>query len=365
VRVSTAIATGIGAVVLAMAISILILWIMGYAPVEVFSAAFRKTFLRTRGILENIVMLIPLSLCALAVAFAARAGLWNIGVEGQFYIGASAATGVALACPNLPAPLLLPLMFIAGAVSGGLLCYISVLPRVYFGISEILTTILLNFVVLNFVPYLVYFAWNDPNTAAAQTPPFVEAAKLPIIIQGSRIHLGLVIALLTILGIHYFMKSTVSGYEMRAVGENPKGAEYAGISLQKYFFISMFISGCLAGAAGMLEVSGIVHRLQTNISNDYGFSAFVIAWISRLSVAAILVTGYFFSGLIVAGFKMQMMGFPSSVVYMLKGLILLLVMAAEVLTFYKVSWVKKGAVSFGAEPETSVRKIPEGKGNGI
>ena len=325
---------------------------MGYEPAEVFSTAFRKTFLQSRGIMENIVMLIPISLCALAVAFAAKAGLWNIGVEGQFYIGASAATGVALAFPNWPAALLLPAMFIAGAAAGGLLCYISVLPKVYWGISEILTTILLNFVVLNFVPYLVYFAWNDPNTAAAQTPPFVQAAKLPIIIQDSRIHLGLIIALVTIVGIHYVMKSTIFGYEMRAVGENPKAAEYAGINIKKCIYISMFVSGCLAGAAGMLEVSGIVHRLQTNISNDYGFSAFVIAWISRLSVTAILVTGYFFSGLIVSGFKMQMMGFPSSVVYMLKGLILLLVMAAEVLLFYKISWVRRIGTGTDASTES-------------
>jgi simple sugar transport system permease protein len=348
-----------------MAISILILWIMGYEPVEVFSSAFRKTYLKTRGIHENIVMLIPISLCALAVAFAAKAGLWNIGVEGQFYIGASAATGVALACPNLPAPLLLPFMFIAGAVSGGVLCFISILPRVYWGISEILTTILLNFVVLNFIPYLVYFAWNDPNTAAAQTPPFVQAAKLPIIVQDSRIHLGLIIALLTIAGVQYLMKSTVFGYEMRAVGENPKGAEYAGIDIRKYLFISMFVSGCLAGAAGMLEVSGIVHRLQTNISNDYGFSAFVIAWISRLNVTAILVTGYLFSGLVVSGFKMQMMGFPSSVVYMLKGLILLLVMAAEVLTFYKISWVTTSRTATDTRPGTGAKNRRESEGSGL
>ena len=338
VQLSTALIVGITAVIASLAISTLILWIMGYEPVEVFATAFRKTFFQKRGILESIVMLIPIALCSLAVVVAAKVGLWNIGVEGQFYAGASAATGIALAFPNLPAPLLIPLMIVAAAVAAGILCYLSVLPRVYWGISEILTTILLNSVVIYFVFYLVYYAWNDPTTAAVQTPEFVAAAKLPILIPGSRIHWGIAVAAVVVVAVHYLIKRTVFGYELRAVGENMKGARYAGINIKKYFFGAMFLSGCLAGIAGMLEVSGIVHRLQANISNDYGFSAFVIAFISRLSTSAIIITGFIFSGLIVAGFKMQMMGLPDSVIFMLKGLVLLFVLAGEIFTFYKISW---------------------------
>ena len=340
-QTSTTILVGVSAIILSLAISTVLLYIMGYNAIEVFIETFRKTYFTMDGILENILMLIPLSLCAMSVGVAAKAGLWNIGVEGQFFTGAIAATGIALAFPGLPAPIMIPLMFISGAVAAGILCYVSVLPRVYFGISEILTTILMNSVVLYFVRFLVYDAWKDPGTVAAQTPEIAEAARLPIMIPGSRVHFGLIIAVAVILIVHYFINHTVYGYEMRAVGENGKGAKYAGINIKKYFFISMFISGCLAGVAGMLEVSGVVFRLQPTISSDYGFSAFVIAWVARLGTSSILVISYLFAGLIVAGFMMQMMGFPASVIFMLKGLILILVLGGEILTVYRFSWVKK------------------------
>jgi len=340
-QTSTSILVGIVAIVLALAISTLVLSIMGYKPIEIFAKAFGQTYFTVPGILENLLMLIPLSLCALAVAVAAKAGLWNIGVEGQFFAGAAAAAGVAMAFPNLPAPLLLILMFLAGAVVAGLLAYISVLPRIYLGISEILTTILMNSVVIYFIRYLVFDAWDDPATVAPQTPPFAEAARLPILIADSRVHIGFLIVIGVIILVHYFVNRTVYGYELRAVGENIRGAKYAGINIRKYFFVAMFLSGALAGIAGMMEVSGVVHRLQPTISADYGFSAFVIAWVARLGTGAILIVSYLFAGLLVAGFTMQMMGIPSMVISMLKGLILLLVLAGEVLTVYKFTWTRE------------------------
>ncbi|MGI6628952.1 MAG: ABC transporter permease [Bacillota bacterium] len=342
-QVWTTVLVGVVAITISLIFSTILLQIMGYNAVEVFSESFKKTYFTIPGILENTLMLIPLSLCALSVAVAAKAGLWNIGVDGQFLVGALVATGVALAFPNLPQPFIFILMFSAGMIAAGLLCYISVLPRVYFGISEILTTILMNSVVLYFVRYLVYDAWKDPGTVAAQTPEISAAAKLPILIPGSRVHLGLIVAILVVILIHYFINKTISGYEMRAVGDNARGAKYAGINVKKYFFIAMLLSGCLAGIAGMLEISGVVHRLQPTISADYGFSAFVIAWVARLDTVAILIISYLFAGLVVAGFKMQMMGFPASVTFMLKGLILILVLAGEMLTYYKISWVKKSS----------------------
>jgi simple sugar transport system permease protein len=351
-QASTTILVAIAAILLALLISTIVLSIMGYKPIEIFSTTFSQTYLTVGGIQENLLMLIPLSLCAVAVAVAAKAGLWNIGVEGQFFVGAAAATGVELAFPNLPAPILLIMMFLAATAAAGLICYISTLPRIYFGISEILTTILMNSVVIFFVRYLVNVAWDDPATVAAQTPPFVEAARLPILLPDSRLHIGFLVAIGVIIFVHYFVDRTVYGYEMRAVGENVRGAKYAGINIKKYFFIAMFLSGCLAGAAGMLEVSGVVHRLQPTISADYGFSAFVIAWVARLGTGAILIISYLFAGLLVAGFKMQMMGLPSMVISMLKGLILLLVLAGEILTVYKFSWASKNPPSPRLAEET-------------
>jgi len=346
-QLSTTIAVSVLSIVLAFAISSVVLAIMGYEPLKVFSITFQKTFFQTKGILENIVMLIPLTLCALSVAFAAKCGMWNIGVEGQFFAGAIAATGIAQAFPGLPPYLLIPLMFVAGAVAAGLVCLIAALPRVFWGISEILTTILISNIVTFFVKFLVYDAWHDKGTVAAQTAEFVPAAKLPTLIPNSRIHVGLIIAAAVVVLVYYVLKYTVFGYEMRAVGENPSAARYSGINVRRYILLSMFVSGCLAGIAGMLEVSGIVFRLQPSISADYGFSAFVIAWVARLNVGAIIIIGYLFAGLIVAGFKMQMMGFPPSLTVLFKGLVLLLVLAGELLTFYRIGWTRRRRAAQG------------------
>lgn len=341
VQMSTAICAGILSVLISLLISVIVLQLMHYKPIEVFSKVFGKTYFRLDGILENLLTLIPISLCALSVAVPAKAGFWNIGVEGQFYMGAIGATGIALAFPYLPRSILVPLMLISGIILSGLVGFLSTIPKIKWGISEILTTILSNSIIIFFVKYLVYDAWNDPKSVAAQTPEFVNAAKLPILIQGSRVHYGFILAILMVLGINFILKHTIFGYELRLTGANPRGAEYAGIDSKKYAYLSMVIGAGLAGMAGVLEVSGVVFRLQPTISADYGFSAFVIAWVARLSPIAILFIGYLFSGLLVSGFKMQMMGLPSSIVAMLKGLILLFVLAGELFTFYKFSWVRK------------------------
>ena len=339
-QVSTAIGVGILSVLISLLISIIVLQFMHYNPIEVFSKVFSKTYLRLDGILENLLTLIPISLCSLSIVVPAKAGFWNIGAEGQFYMGAIGATGIALAFPNLPGPLLIPLMLLAGILLSGLIGFICIIPKIKWGISEILTTIFSNFVVIYLVRFLVYDAWKDPKTVAAQTPEFVNAAKLPILITDSRLHYGFILAILVVLGINFILKRTIFGYELRLVGANPKGAEYAGIDTKKYAYFTMIIGAALAGIAGVLEVSGVIFRLQPTISADYGFSAFVIAWVSRLSPIAILFVGYLFCGLLVASFRMQMMGLPSSISVMLKGLILLFVLAGEILNFYKFSWVR-------------------------
>ena len=341
IQLSTAIIVGLISVFISLLASVIVLEIAGYDALQIFMSTFKRVFITPQGIYENLVIFIPMSLCALSVVLAAKVGLWNIGVEGQFFMGAIGATGIGLFFMDLPSYILIPLMILVGAFAGGLLSFVSIIPKVYFGVSEILTTILLNFVVMQLVLYLVTIAWNDKSTVAIQTPPFIEAARLPVLIQGTRVHIGLLIAVMIIIISHYLIKNSVFGFELRAVGENPRGARYAGINLKKYFFLAMFISGCVAGVAGMLEVSGVVHRLQHNISNAYGFSGFVIAWISGLSVPVIIVVSYIFSGLIISGFRMQMMGLPFSIVIMLQGLILLCIIGGNIFTFYKISFASK------------------------
>ena len=326
----------LGAVVLAVA---------GYNPLEVYYLTYPPIFFSFNGITENLVTTIPLILCSLGVAVPAKAGIWNIGIEGQFYFGAVAATAIALAWPNLPSYLLIPLMITAAALAAGLLAVVCVLPRVLYGVSEITTTLLMNYVVILFVRYMVSIKWKAANTYAVQTPEFSESARLAILIPDTRVHTGLIIAIIAAVSIYFFFRSTVWGYEARAIGDNSQGASYAGINISKYFIGLMAISGALSGVAGMLEVSGIVHRLQMGISADYGFSSFVIAWIAMLNSLAIIPVSYVFSGFITAGFSMQMLGLPSPITVTLEGAILLFVLSGQVLANYRIIWRGRKSLS--------------------
>jgi len=328
----------LGSIVAALFVGAMVLNLGGYDPLRVYGMTYPRVYLTSQGIFENLVIMPPLVLCALGVAVPAKAGIWNIGIEGQFYAGATAATGIALSFPQLSSGILIPLMALAAVTAAGMLAMVCVFPRIYFGVSELTTTLLMNYVVILFVRYMVFVKWKDPTTYAVQTREFSQAARLPLLIPSTRVHVGLLVAILVAIGVYWFLKYSVWGYETRAIGDNPVGARYAGIKIFKYFKGLMFVSGALAGLAGMLEVSGVVHRLQEGISAGYGFSAFTISWISMLSAPVIVVTSYFFSGLIAASFTMQMLGLPAPITLMLKGAILIIVLSAQLLVNYRIRW---------------------------
>ena len=339
---------GLVAVVLALLISGIVLAIMGYNPFHIFGTAYSKTYLTWAGISECIVSFVPLSLCALCVAVGAKAGLWNIGVDGQFYVGAIIATGVALTIPDAPGFVQIILMILLGGLGAGIFCYLAVLPKLHFGISEILTTTLLNSVVLYFVRWIVYSSsWKDSSTIAAQSRNISPQAELPILVPGTRLHLGVIICILIIIAIRFYLKRTVPGFELQLVGSNARGAKYSGIDIKKTFIIAMILSGAMAGTAGALEISGVTHRLQATISADYGYSAFAIAWVTRGNIYAIAGVSFLFAGLLVAGYKMQMMSLPYAVTTMLEGLILVLVLAGDLLCYYHIG-IKRDKKGSGA-----------------
>jgi simple sugar transport system permease protein len=336
IQTSTAILILIGSFILALIIVGIALALVGYDPIDVYVKTYTPIFFTLRGTTDTMILLTPLILCSLGVVIAARAGVWNIGIEGQFYIGAIAATGIALFLPDLPAPIMIPLMFIAGALAGGILAGLCILPRIYYGVSEITITILMNYVVIYLLRYLVNIRWNDPSTIALQTPQFTQAARMPILFEGTRVHWGLVIAILIALLTYYVLKRTVWGFEINAIGDNPTAAEYAGMNIGQYFLKLMLVSGSLAGIAGMLEVAGSAYRLQDGISIDYGFSAFVIAYVALLSPLAVIPVSYVFSGLMTARITMQILGLPSPITDMVKGAVLLIVLCVQMYSNYKI-----------------------------
>ncbi|ABZ85221.1 abc transporter, permease protein, putative [Heliomicrobium modesticaldum Ice1] len=308
----------------------------GKEPLRVYSLMLEGAFGSSYGISETVVKAIPLMLCSLAVSIAFRMQLWNIGAEGQLYMGAFGASWVALNCPDWPAYVLLPAMAIMGMGMGGLWGLLPAIPRAYLKVNETITTLLMNYIAILWVDYLVYGPWKDPNGFNFPiTAPFSPSAILPAF-GTSRIHIGLFLALITAAILYFVLRHTRWGFEIRVSGESPSAARYAGMNHVKNILLVMFVSGALAGLAGMTEVSGITQRLQHGISPGYGYSAIIIAWLARLHPWAIVFVSFLFGGLLVGGYSIQTSGFPAATVSMLQGAILFFVVGGEIFVNYRL-----------------------------
>lgn len=314
----------------------------GKNPLQIYSLMFEGAFGSRYGLSETVVKAIPLMLTGLAVSLAFRMQLWNIGAEGQFYMGTFGATWAALKYPEWPAYLLLPAMLGLGFLMGGLWGLLPAIPRAFLKVNETITTLLMNYIAILWVDYLVYGPWKDPHGLNFPiTAPFSPSAVLPTL-GNSRIHFGLILALAAAGILFVVLKYTKWGYEIRVSGESPVAAGYAGMSFVKNILLVMFISGGLAGIAGMAEVSGITQRLQHGISPGYGYSAIIIAWLARLNPWAIVLVAFLFGGLLVGGFSIQTSGFPAATVAMLQGAILFFVLGGEIFVQNRLKFRRKG-----------------------
>lgn len=315
----------------------------GYNAWTVYAVLFTGAFGSVYGLSETVVKAIPLMLCGLGVAVAFRMLLWNIGAEGQLYMGAFAASWLALSFPQAPGYLLLPGMFLAGFLAGALWALLPAIPRALLGVNEVITTLMMNYIAILWVDYLVYGPWKDPKGFNFPlSAPFAEAAWLPSF-GATRIHLGLILGLLAALAMYVILRRTRWGYEIRVIGESPTAGRYAGMNIFRNILLVMFLSGGLAGLAGMTEVAGITHRLQHGISPGYGYTAIIIAWLAKLNPWAVVAVSFLFGGLLVGGYSIQSSGLPAAVVYMLQGAILFFVLGGEILTRYRIRFsIKPG-----------------------
>jgi len=305
-----------------------ILVIAGKDPIQAIYDTLSYTLGTASGFSEVIVKMIPLLFTALAVALPSRVGLINVGAEGQLYMGALFATGGALAFPLLPAWLLLPLMIVLGMVGGALWAFIPVFLRALGWVNETITSLLMNYVAPTIVSFFVYGPWRFTGSASSvQTPDFSESARLPTFF-GTRIHLGLVIALVILAAYWYVMKYTRWGLEMRAVGGNLQAARRNGIRWMLYLILIMCIGGAIAGLAGMSEISGIHGRLRPNFSPGFGFMGFLISWLSNGSPVGILVMSFVISIITSGGDILQLkQGLPYAVLNILLAITLFVVLA--------------------------------------
>jgi len=279
------------------------------------------------GISETITKAIPLILIGSGLTLAFRAKFWNIGAESQLLIGAIFATWVGLNLGvGLPAWLVVPLMFLAGFLGGALWGVLPALFKVRFGVNEVISTLMLNYVAAEFLTLLIVGPWKG---ATQQGFPYTDdlpaAAVLPLI-PGTRIHyLTLLVALACAVLLFFLIHSTKFGYELRVVGENPEAARYAGIDFLRTTVVLMVISGGVAGLAGVGEAAGIHHHLTypTVISGGYGFTAIIVAWLAKLNPLAVIISALFFAGILVGGDAIQIsLGLPAATVHVFNGILL-------------------------------------------
>lgn len=324
----------------------------GVNPLAAYADLLSDPFGSVFGWTETIVKTIPLILTGLAVLLPARMKLWNIGAEGQLQCGAIAATWVALWTPLGHSPLAVPALLLAGMAGGALWCLIPGVLRAWLSVNETITTLLLNYVALLLVDYLIYGPWKDPASRGFPLSAlFPAAAKLPVLIPGTRVHLGLILALVAVAATMFVLHRTRWGLEIRIIGDNPQAARYAGISLVWNIVLAMGAAGALAGLAGAAEVSAITGRLERGISPGYGYTAIIVAWLARLNPLATGLVALLLGALFLGGDGLQIsLGLPIAVVYMLQGLIFFFVLGGEALAGYRLTVRGRPAGGAGVVP---------------
>ncbi|MDF2927095.1 MAG: transporter permease [Paenibacillaceae bacterium] len=308
----------------------------GMNPFTVYNKMLTGAFGTSYGITETLVKAIPLLLCGLGIAVAYRISVWNIGAEGQFIIGAMAATAVTVYFPSLPGYIAIPLMVVISMAAGGFWGLLTAVPKTHFQVNELITSLMLNYVALLALDYVVFGPWKDPKGFNFPgSPVFTGAQSLPVL-GTTRLHFGLVFGIIAVLIYFLMVKYTRWGYELRLIGANPNAAKYAGIHINRHIIIVMLISGGLAGLAGMAEVSGVTHKLMQGISPGYGYTAIIVAWLAKLNPLGIVVSSVLFGGLIVGGYSVQTIGLPSSISNMLQGAILFFLIGGDMLSKFRM-----------------------------
>lgn len=326
------------AVVAALIFCALLLMIAGKNPIDVYSTMLLDAITTEYGLSEIIVKMIPLAICSFGVAVAFRMQLWNIGAEGQFYMGAIGAGYIALHYTNLPTIIMLPAMMLLAMLLGGLWGSVSGYLRNKWKVNELISTLMLNYIAILILNYLVYGPWKDPaGLNFPITAPFVKAAVLPSLCD-TRIHYGIFIVFILAILFYFLFKNSKWGYRTKVIGLNPIAAHYAGINIPTDILKIMFTSGALCGLAGMTEVSGVVGKLQQGISPGYGYTAVIIVWLAKLHPVAIIFVAFLFSTIQVGAFMVQTMNISDSIATMIQGAILFFVIGSDILIDYKISF---------------------------
>ncbi|MFQ5666222.1 MAG: ABC transporter permease [Candidatus Binatia bacterium] len=314
----------------ALLVSAAIIAASGHNPYTAFAALLRGAFGSVDSLSEVAVKTCPLLLTGLAIAVSFQAGVWNIGAEGQLLMGALAVAALGTHVPIVPAWLDLGVNLAVAAALGAAWAGVAGHLKVRRNVNEVISTIMLNFVALGLISYLVHGPLMEAGGRYPQTDAIVPALWMPRLAPPHRVHLGLVIALLSAAGLHVLLYRTVVGYEMRAAGLNPQAARLAGVDVDRRLLLALMLSGALAGLAGGIEVSAVTRRMYEHFSPGWGFTAIAVGLLGQLSPAGVTVAAFFFGTLDAGSNAMQRIAGVSSVlVSIVQATVILFLVALE------------------------------------
>jgi simple sugar transport system permease protein len=323
------------AVLAAVGIGAIVLTILGANVFQTYKVILTEPLKDLFGITEVLVRTVPLILVALGIAISFRAGILNIGAEGQIQMGIISATAVALAWPDLPKGILVPLVLLAGAAGGALWASIAGYLRAKLGVNEILSTVMLNYIAAQLYGYLLRGPMIDPaelqtGSGTPQSVRLPKSAWIDRIIPGTRLHWGIVLAVVLAIFVYILLWRTTSGFKLRAAGASAKAARYGGINVESALFFAMVLAGAFAGLAGAVEVTAVHRRAIEGISSGYGFSGIVVALFGGLHPGGIIPAALFF-GVLLVGTDMtqRIMSIPANMVSVLQGAVILSIISAK------------------------------------
>ena len=331
-------------------IAIVVTLILSAIPILVAGGHLWKSYfslfygaLGTRyNLLETFVKASPLIFTGLAVSFAFRARFWNIGAEGQLMAGAIVATWIGIGFPETSKYIHLPVIILGGFLAGGIWASIPALLKTKLNVDDVVTTLLLNYVMLHIMGALLFGPLQQPKSSWPRSPAILASAEYPKLLARSRIHLGILLAVLAVFILWFINKKTVLGYQTKAVGVNQRAAYFGGINTGLITLKTAMISGGLAAMAGIGEVCAIHYHLLMDISPGYGYSGIVIAMLGNLHPLGVLLSALFFSIIIVGAQSMsRITGVPTYIAEVIQGMALMVMLVALLMTDYKVKVVRK------------------------
>ncbi|WP_207061663.1 ABC transporter permease [Motiliproteus sp. SC1-56] len=312
--------------------------LMGIDGWEALKAFFILPVSDSYGVSELLVKAVPLVLIGIGLSIGFKANVWNIGAEGQLVMGAVAAGGLAIFFHESEGFWVLPAMMALGVLGGAAWAAIPAWLKTRFNANEILTSLMLTYVAGLFLSYLVHGPWRDPDGYNfPESRMFADSALLPVLLEGTRLHIGLLLALALVIAAWLMLSRTLIGFQVKVVGAAPRAARFAGFQQKALIWFSLLLAGGLAGLAGMIEVAGPIGQLVPQVSPGYGFTAIIVAFVGRLHPLGVTVAGLLLALSYLGGETLQIeMGLPQAVTGVFQGMLLFFLLACDVLIKYRL-----------------------------